>query len=417
MEIALKVTKRESLKPRYATLSKIYANGELIDEGIVIYFKAPNSFTGEDIVEFQCHGGVTVSSLVLKALINEGARAARAGEFSKRAVLSGKMDASKALAVAKMIETKSEDGVKLIAKHLRGDLGEFVNQLREELVTTLAYVEVNIDYAEEDLPSNLIEQIKKRLSTNSQKIANILRVSKNREGLIEGFRISIIGKPNVGKSSLLNTLLSYERAIISDIAGTTRDTIEEEIKIGSHLVRFVDTAGIRDSSDKIEAIGIERSKKAVEESDIVIALFDNSRVFDKDDEEILHLIQKYKSSKRVIVAINKCDLEPKFNREVISEKFIEISREDISPLIDRVEEILDSSVEADELVLISNWQVDLASRAKEAIDRASNLLDSGELELFAFEINEAIDAISQISKPFDRDEILDSMFGEFCLGK
>ncbi len=412
------MTKLESLKPRYATLSKLYENDELIDEAIVIYFKSPHSFTGEDIVEFQCHGGVMVSQLVLNSIIDNGARVARAGEFSKRAVLNGKMEISKALVTAKMIETKSEDGVKLLAKQLRGDLGKFVDELRNSLVETLAFVEVNIDYAEEDLPQDLMNQIAKKLQDNSTKLERSLELSSSREGLIDGFRVSIVGKPNVGKSSLLNALLSYDRAIISDIAGTTRDTIEEEIRIGTHLVKFVDTAGIRESSDQIEAIGIERSKEAIDESDIVIALFDNSREFDSDDEQIVELLNRFQNKKEIITLLSKCDLDGKIERDKIGRDFIEISRDDLFLLIERLKKILDdSSSKTSDLLLISKWQVESARKAKEVIDRANRLLSEGELELFAFEINEAIDAISNISKPFDRNEILDSMFGEFCLGK
>ena len=219
--------------------------------------------------------------------------------------MNGKIDLSQAEAIAKLIETKSKESVKVLSKQLRGDLGKFVEQIREQLLEIMAYVEVNIDYAEEDLPEDLIIQIKKKLSSIAELLRKSLNASKKRESIFNGYKVAIIGKPNVGKSSLLNNLLNYNRAIVSDIAGTTRDTIEEEITIGSHLIKIVDTAGIREKTeDYIEKIGIERSKEAVEEADIVIAMFDNSREFDSEDREILKLIEN-KKIKNFIYCLSK----------------------------------------------------------------------------------------------------------------
>ena len=278
LTLALKISKRTQLQPRLATLSSLYnSNDAVIDEALLLYFKAPFSFTGEDIVEFQCHGGIAISNMVVAEVIKHGGRLAEPGEFSKRAFLNNKIDLTKAEAIAKIIEARSEDAVKLLARQLKGELTTFVNEIREDLLFMLAYTEVNIDYAEEDLPSDIYEQINDKLEIITGRLQNTLDASKRREGLIEGFKVAIIGKPNVGKSSLLNKLLNFERAIISDIAGTTRDTIEESVKIGTHIIKIVDTAGIREACDVIEKIGIEKSLEAVEQADIVIALFDNSR--------------------------------------------------------------------------------------------------------------------------------------------
>jgi tRNA modification GTPase len=292
LEIAEKLTKT-TFTPRIAKLARFYnLNDELIDMPLVIYFKNPNSFTGEDIVEFQCHGGVAVSRLVLESLIEAGARIAEAGEFSKRAFLNSKIDLAQAEAIAKLIESKSKESVKVLSKQLRGDLSHFVNDIRDKLLEIMAYVEVNIDYAEEDLPQDLIDQIKDRLQNLSKLLEKSLIASKKREAMFNGYKVAIIGKPNVGKSSLLNNLLDFDRAIVSSIAGTTRDIIEEEITIGSHIIKIVDTAGIRDeTNDEIEKIGISKSRAAVLEADIVIAMFDNSREFDEEDEEILEIIK------------------------------------------------------------------------------------------------------------------------------
>jgi len=282
LQIALKISKKKSLKPRVATLSYLYnTKDEPIDEALILYFKAPFSFTGEDIVEFQCHGGVAIASLVVDTILHFGVRMANAGEFSKRAFLNNKMDLSKAEAISKIIEAKSSDAVKFLARQLKGELKDFVENIREDLLFMLAYTEVSIDYAEDDLPTDIFEKIEQKIENITLKLSNTLDVSKRREGMISGFKVAIIGKPNVGKSSLLNKLLNYDRAIISDIAGTTRDTIEESVRIGTHIIKIVDTAGIRENtSDIIEQIGIEKSIQVVKEADIVVAIFDNSKNID-----------------------------------------------------------------------------------------------------------------------------------------
>lgn len=391
----------------------------MIDEAIVIYFAAPKSYTGEDVVELQSHGGTVTAERILASCTAYGARLANPGEFTKRAVLHGKIDLAQAEAAAKLIESKSIDAAKILSRQLKGELGTFVNELRDKLIEILAYIEVNIDYAEEDLPQTLQDEIRAKLAYIRAKIEDTLRVSESREGLIEGFRVAIIGKPNVGKSSLLNALLRYDRAIISDIAGTTRDTIEEEIRIGTHLVKIVDTAGIRQSGDTIEQIGIERSLKAVKRADLVIALFDGSMPLDANDREIIDLLEKECEGKARIVAINKSDLPQQIAHAEI-EKFSPLlisTKQDASAIVKRLEETLNAQDIDSDLLLISKRQVDAAKRAYDAIDAALAQLEQGELELFAFEINVAIDAIASITQPFERDEILDKMFGSFCLGK
>ncbi len=420
MEIATKITHRKRLTPRYATLTPIYTQkDQFIDEAIVIYFKAPFSFTGEDIVEFQCHGGLVVADIILDACKAHGARLANSGEFTKRAVINGKMDLSKAEAVAGLIESKSVDAALILSKQLKGDLQEFVDTLRDSLVEVLAFVEVNIDYAEEDLPQNLQDQILEKLLENQKILQKTVDASESRQGLLNGFRVSIIGKPNVGKSSLLNSLLSYNRAIISDIAGTTRDTIEESIKIGTHLIKIVDTAGIRDANDEIERIGIERSIEAIEESEIVIALFDGSDYFSEDDEKILELLNEYRDQKEILVAINKTDLVQNIQKNRLDNfnPILISCKGETKVITDRLKAFLDTQSLEDEMMLISKRQIDATRGALEAIKEARGVLISGELELFAYNINESIEFISSITKSFERDEILDKMFSNFCLGK
>lgn len=417
LEIATKISKKTTFQPRLATLSSLYdTNNEVIDEALVLYFKAPFSFTGEDIIEFQCHGGVAIANMIVNEALKHGARVANPGEFSKRAFFNNKMDLTKAEAISKIIEARSEDAVKLLARQLKGELTVFVNEIREDLLFMLAYTEVSIDYAEDDLPNDIFEQIKNKMEKIIIKLSNTLDASKRREGMIEGFKVAIIGKPNVGKSSLLNKLLNYDRAIISDIAGTTRDTIEESVKIGTHIIKIVDTAGIRDASDVIEKIGIEKSIQAISEADIVIALFDNSKICDVEDEKIIELIEE-NSEKQIIKVLNKSDLQNQFEKSKI-DSFIELStKEDINPLIKKIEVILDSNTHSDEMTLISKRQIISVENTLYNINLSKNPLDSGELEFFAHYITEALENISAITRPYENDEMLDVMFGEFCLGK
>ncbi|GAB6044647.1 tRNA uridine-5-carboxymethylaminomethyl(34) synthesis GTPase MnmE [Caminibacter profundus] len=416
LEIAKKLTKKDNFSPRVAKLCKVYdSNDDLIDMALVIYFKAPNSFTGEDIVEFQCHGGITVSRMILEEILKHDVRLALPGEFSKRAFLNGKIDASQAEAIAKLIETRSREGAKLLSRQLEGDLAKFVEDIRNKLIEIMAYSEVFIDYAEEDLPETLGEDIKNMLNHIEETLTHTLEVSKRREGMLSGYKVAIVGKPNVGKSSILNALLNKERAIISDIAGTTRDTIEEDIQIGSHLIRIIDTAGIRAAKDEIEKIGIERSKKAIKEADIVLCVF-SANEFNEEDEEIFNLID---NEKDVIVVINKIDKGIKIDLEKFKKfKIVKISaKEDIKPLTLALQSLLDSFSGEDEHILISTRQISVVEKALNSINESKEFLTTGELELFSYQIQDAIKAISEITKPFEYDEMLDKMFSSFCVGK
>ena len=418
LEIAMKLSNKKNFLPRHATLSNIYnKESELIDEAIIIYFQAPHSFTAEHVVEIQCHGGFIVAQSILKATVDFGARLANAGEFSKRAFFNGRIDLSEAEAIAQLIEAKSEDAAKILAAQMKGSLKNYIEQVRDDIIHILAYSEVTIDYAEEDLPQDLVQQIQVKLETLKISLNKTLLASKSRAGLMQGFKVAIVGKPNVGKSSLLNALLNYNRAIVSDIAGTTRDTIEEQVKVGSHLIRIVDTAGIREANDEIERIGIQRSLEAIEQSDIVIALFDSSRVQDEEDRQILELIEQNSQSKEVLFIKNKIDLEPKLSLHDISFDLELNSKDDVSELIALLENIMDKTNVSDEMMLISQRQISAVENTLLNIEEAFTPLDDQELEIFSFHLNEAVKEMANITRPFENDEMLDKMFGSFCLGK
>ncbi|ECP7135711.1 tRNA uridine-5-carboxymethylaminomethyl(34) synthesis GTPase MnmE [Campylobacter jejuni] len=415
LEFALKLSHKTKLTPRHATFTKLFnQNNEIIDEAIMIYFKAPYSFTGEDIVEFQTHGGISVSEVLLEELVSLGARLALAGEFSKRACLNGKMTPLKALNIQDLILSKSALAAKIIARNMQGNLGELLEKIRTDLVKTLAFVETSIDYADDDLPSDLLEQISTMCEENSKILKEIYTLSQSKKGLIEGFKIAIVGKPNVGKSSLLNALLSYERAIVSDIAGTTRDTIEENFKLGTHLLRIIDTAGIRESKDVIEQIGVALSKKSLEDADIILAVFDASRVQDKEDEKIFDLLAN--ADKKIFWILNKSDLENVF-KNTQNKNFIKLSaQKDITLLKEELQNYL-NSFDSEGIMVSSLDLINACKISSEAIFRAKGLLEESSLELFAFELNLAINELARFTKDFQRDEILDEMFGNFCLGK
>ncbi|EHB8481347.1 tRNA uridine-5-carboxymethylaminomethyl(34) synthesis GTPase MnmE [Campylobacter jejuni] len=415
LEFALKLSHKTKLTPRHATFTKLFnQNNEIIDEAIMIYFKAPYSFTGEDIVEFQTHGGFSVSEVLLEELVSLGARLALAGEFSKRACLNGKMTPLKALNIQDLILSKSALAAKIIARNMQGNLGELLEKIRTDLVKTLAFVETSIDYADDDLPSDLLEQISTMCEENSKILKEIYTLSQSKKGLIEGFKIAIVGKPNVGKSSLLNALLSYERAIVSDIAGTTRDTIEESFKLGTHLLRIIDTAGIRESKDVIEQIGVALSKKSLEDADIILAVFDASRVQDKEDEKIFDLLAN--TDKKIFWILNKSDLENVF-KNTQNKNFIKLSaQKDITLLKEELQNYF-NSFNSEGIMVSSLDLINACKISSEAIFRAKGLLEESSLELFAFELNLAINELARFTKDFQRDEILDEMFGNFCLGK
>jgi len=420
LSIALKLSQKKMLQPRYATLTSLHhENGTLIDEAIVIYFQGPKSFTGEDVVEFQCHGGMIVAQSVLRACVACGARLAQPGEFSKRAFLNGRLDLTQAEAIASLIEAKSDDAARVLARQMKGELREYVEGIRDSLLEILAYSEVVIDYAEEDLPQDVVDQIGAKLEKITNELSKTLESSRRRSGLMQGFRVAIIGKPNVGKSSLLNALLDYERAIVSEIAGTTRDTIEEQVRLGTHLIRLVDTAGIRNANDEIEKIGIERSIAAIENADVVVALFDHSRTCDEEDREIIKLIERFSKDKPFVCVLNKVDLPQSFETESIEEYApIGLScKIDTQALVDALTQIMDYDNDSEAMMLISERQITATMQAVRAIEEANEPLQSGELEFFSFHINQAIRFIASLTRPYELDEMFDKMFGQFCLGK
>ncbi|WP_305862979.1 tRNA uridine-5-carboxymethylaminomethyl(34) synthesis GTPase MnmE [Helicobacter cholecystus] len=417
LEIVKTLSKNSAFIPRYATLTILYdREGEILDEVIVIYFKAPYSYTREDVVEIQCHGGNMMVRRILDEVLYLGVRLAQSGEFTKRAFLNGRLDLSQAQAVAKLIEAKSIQAQKTLLKQLKGELSVFVEQSRESLYEALAYSEVMIDYSEEDIPEDTLDLLNQKIDTLYTRLEKILFHSRSRVGIFEGFSLCIVGKPNVGKSSLLNALLLYDRAIISNIAGTTRDTIEEMLNIGSTQVRLIDTAGIRESDDEIENIGIAKSKEAMEKSDIILVVFDGSKELDDEDEKIIDLL-KTQDKKRIISIFNKNDLPQKVRNSLPYPSFcLSAQNKEIDELVSYLQGILQES-ESDEILLCASNQIQSIEQTLDFLNEAKEMLHKGCLELFSYNIRDAIESLGKITRPYESTDLLDKMFSEFCLGK
>ena len=415
--IAKKLTDNKDLNPRYATLTNIYDfKNELIDESIVIYFKAPFSFTAEDVVEIQCHGGFIVAQSVLKATIAHGARLATAGEFSKRAFFNGRIDLSQAEAIAQLIEAKSEDASRILAQQMKGSLKEYVENIRDEIIHILAYSEVSIDYAEEDLPEDLVLQIEAKLEDLRKSLQKTLQASRAREGLMQGFRVAIVGKPNVGKSSLLNYLLKESRAIVSDIPGTTRDVIREEIMIDGILFKLFDTAGIRLSENLIEVEGVRRSNEAIVNSDFVLFVNDVEQGYSKD---LFNELQQLTGGERIIPVINKIDLGIKTDvGDAV--KISATTGQGIENLITRMKQCaIGNANYSEKSAIVSNIRhIHCLHSAKDSLSEAIVSLNqkySG--EFIAVDLRSAVDFLGEIIGEVTSEDVLNNIFSKFCIGK
>lgn len=414
LEIAKKLLSDKKAKdleqnPRYAHFCKIKYDNDFIDEGLVIYFKSPFSFTGEDCMEFQIHGGFLNAQNLLMILNKLGARFAKAGEFSKRACLNNKMSLEKAILINELILAKSENARKIISKNIDGAFKELIQSTQDEIIKTLAYIETAIDYADDDLPVDILDNAFNKLKNNAKDLEKIAVKSEQKRGLIEGYNLAIIGKPNVGKSSLLNAILSYNRAIVSDIAGTTRDSIEEFLNYHGHFIKIVDTAGIRQSNDKIEELGVKRSYEAIDKADIVLFLVDFSKECSDDELKILEYIKK--SEKKYFIVLNKCDLTRKNTLDGIQ---ISALKGDISNLENELKDYLNSQLD-NELVLTNTELINAFHKASENILLAIN--NFNELEISAYYLNESLNQLAIFGKKTGTDELFDAMFSTFCLGK
>jgi len=396
---------------------------KIVDEVMAVRLKAPKSYTCEDIVEINCHGGTLVSEKVLELVLRNGARHAESGEFTKRAFMNGRIDLSQAEAVMDIIQGKTEKSVSLSLDQLRGDLRDKVNEFKKALLDITAHVNVVLDYPEEGIDDPLPVELRDNLEKVYEEANRLIDSYDTGKKIKEGIKTVIVGKPNVGKSTLLNALLREERAIVTHIAGTTRDVIEEIINIKGIPLVLVDTAGIRKTDDIVENIGVEKSKQFIEKADLVLLVLDASKELENEDIEVINQIKENK--KKVIVLLNKIDLNKKINFEGHNlENIVEISAKDNIGIEDMQEKIYSYIVEEDvenssEKLIITNIRHKTAlEKTKDAIRNIFETIDMGlPMDLISVDLKEALDSLSEITGEISSEDILDHVFGNFCVGK
>ena len=401
----------------------IINNNEIIDEVLVTIMKAPKTFTAEDTVEINTHGGIAPTNKVLELLLENGCRLAEPGEFTKRAFLNGRIDLLEAEAVMDMINAKTDSQRKMAANQIEGKTSNLINELRNDMVQIISNINVNIDYPEYDDVEIITQDIlKPKISNLKEKINKILKESENGKIIKDGIKTSIIGRPNVGKSSLLNTLLEEDKAIVTDIAGTTRDIVEGQIKINGIILNMIDTAGIRETEDKIEALGVEKSKKIMDESDLILFMLNNNEELTDDIRELLSKI----NDKKYLVIINKNDLDSKLNRNELNvekEKIVEISlleNRGVEELKQKISELFNmEEIETKDPTYLSNTRS--ISILRKCLNRVEDIEKSIKnnipIDMIELDIKNIWEELGTINGSSYEEELLDEMFSRFCLGK
>ena len=396
---------------------------EVIDEVLVLIMKGPHSYTAEDTVEIDCHGGVLMMKKILETVIQYGARPAEPGEFTKRAFLNGRIDLSQAEAVIEVINSKNEYALKSSVNQLDGKLSKKIKDIRDILIEDVAFIEAALDDPEHISLDNFVDKLEKNVDNCVDNVDNLLKTSDNGKIIKDGIRTVILGKTNAGKSSLLNALAKEERAIVTDIEGTTRDVLEEQINMGGLLLNIVDTAGIRDTDDYVESIGVEKAKKYATDAELIIYVVDASRNLDENDEEIIELIK----NKKVIILLNKSDINTIITAQDITKKIncpvISISAKNetgIDKLEDCVKQMfLQGNIQFNEEVYITNARhKKLLQEALESLKLVKNGIEMGISEDFlTIDIMTAYEKLGMIIGEEVQDDLADEIFSKFCMGK
>lgn len=396
---------------------KIIDNNEEIDEVLVSLMRSPKTFTKEDVIEINCHGGLSTTNKVLELLLNNGAVLASPGEFTKRAFLNGRIDLIEAQGIMDLIEAKTELARTQAMKELNGNLSNKIDLLREKLIEIISNIEVNIDYPEyEDINKVTNEQIYPKIKELIQEIDNLIVSSEDGKIIKEGITIGIIGKPNVGKSSLLNAILEEEKAIVTDIEGTTRDTIEGTTIINGIACNFIDTAGIRNSDNIVEQIGVNKSKKIIDTCDLVLLVLNNNDIITKEEQELLEQIR----NKPHIVIVNKIDLEKKLE---LNEECIKISikeKKGLEQIKDKISEIFNlEKIKTQDMTYLSNARsISLLKKANNLlVSSLTNIENNYPIDIVEIDLKESWNTLGEIIGKTYTDELLDEMFQRFCLGK
>lgn len=398
---------------------------EEIDEVMVSLMLAPKTFTREDVVEINCHGGIVATNRILQLLLVNGARLAEPGEFTKRAFLHGRIDLTQAESVMDLIRAKTDRSMKIALKQLDGNLSHLIDSLRKDILDVLAQVEVNIDYPEyDDVEEMTTKLLKEKAIEIKQRIEQLLKTASQGKIMREGLATALVGRPNVGKSSLLNHLLHEDKAIVTDVAGTTRDVIEEYVNVSGVPLKLIDTAGIRETDDKVEKIGVERSKKAIEQSDLVLLVLNAAESLTKEDLELIRLT----NDKKRIIILNKTDLEEKLDRKELAEISENapvyatsiLKNEGVEALEEAISKLFFNGIEnSQSTVMVTNARhIALLKKAQNSLDSVLEGISSGmPVDLVQIDMTEAWNLLGEITGESYEDELLDQLFSQFCLGK
>lgn len=398
---------------------------EEIDEVMVSLMLAPKTFTREDVVEINCHGGIVATNRILQLLLVNGARLAEPGEFTKRAFLHGRIDLTQAESVMDLIRAKTDRSMKIALNQLDGNLSHLIDSLRKDILDVLAQVEVNIDYPEyDDVEEMTTKLLKEKAIEIKQRIEQLLKTASQGKIMREGLATALVGRPNVGKSSLLNHLLHEDKAIVTDVAGTTRDVIEEYVNVSGVPLKLIDTAGIRETDDKVEKIGVERSKKAIEQSDLVLLVLNAAESLTKEDLELIRLT----NDKKRIIILNKTDLEEKLDRKELAEISENapvyatsiLKNEGVEALEEAISKLFFNGIEnSQSTVMVTNARhIALLKKAQNSLDSVLEGISSGmPVDLVQIDMTEAWNLLGEITGESYEDELLDQLFSQFCLGK
>ena len=419
IDIVNKISDRDITKFNANTINyaHIIDNGNVIDEVLISVFLKPKTYTRDDLIEINTHGGISVTNKILELLLENGARLAEPGEFTKRAFLNGRIDLLEAESVMDLINAKTETARKMAINGVEGRLSNKINKLRDLGLDLISNIEVNIDYPEyEDIEVMTIEKVKDFSIKLNKQIDELLKDSKTGKLIKEGINTVILGRPNVGKSSILNRLLDEDKAIVTDIAGTTRDVVEGSIRINGILINFLDTAGIRETSNTVEKIGVDKSLSLIDEADLILLVLNNNEKITKDD---LDLLEKTKNKKRIIV-INKIDLDKKIDKEFEDAVYISAEKNDIDSLINKINELFKiDEIKNSDMTYLSNIRtINLLKKAKkESNELMKSLENEIPIDMLEIDIKRILDLLGEITGESYDEELIDRLFKNFCLGK